>query len=65
MSQSLNDTEEQYQELLRKVDSLGGESGSLDSISQKVRMMKSDAEDLFNKAKDGIKELEGEYRKLI
>ncbi|XP_011475073.1 laminin subunit beta-2 [Oryzias latipes] len=58
LEQSLNDTEEQYQELLRKVDSLGGESGSLDTISQKVRMMKSDAEDLFNKAKDGIKELE-------
>ncbi|KAF6722452.1 Laminin subunit beta-4 [Oryzias melastigma] len=57
LEQSFNNTEERYKELLQKVESIG-DSGSLDSIQQKVRTMKSDAENLLNKAKDGIKQLD-------
>ncbi|XP_069025233.1 laminin subunit beta-1 [Embiotoca jacksoni] len=57
LERSLNDTEERYRELQMKVESLGGES-DLDSINQKAKEIKKDAEDLFSKAKTGIKQLD-------
>lgn len=43
-----------------KVESLG-EGGNLNSINQQVIKMKKDAEDLLNKAKSGIKQLDSKY----
>lgn len=57
LKQSLNDTENRYQELQRKVDSLGGESGGLNNINQKAKDMKKEAEDLLLKASKGIEQL--------
>lgn len=61
LSQSLNDTENRYQELQMKVDSLGGESGGLNSINQKAMDIKKEAEDLLSKATKGIDQLKSEY----
>ncbi|XP_034394038.1 laminin subunit beta-2 [Cyclopterus lumpus] len=57
LEQSLNDTEERYRELQVKVDSLGGASGDLNSINQKAKDIKKEAEDLFGKANKGIDQL--------
>ncbi|XP_078110423.1 laminin subunit beta-1 [Sander vitreus] len=57
LEQSLNDTENRYQELQMMVDSLGGESGGLDSINQKAKDIKKEAEDLLSKATKGIDQL--------
>ncbi|XP_037334341.2 laminin subunit beta-2 [Pungitius pungitius] len=57
LEQSLNDTEERYRELQMKVDSLGGESGGLNSINSKVKDIKKEAEDLLSKASQGIEQL--------
>ncbi|KAM8864103.1 laminin subunit beta-1 isoform 4-T6 [Spinachia spinachia] len=57
LEQSLNDTEERYRELQMKVDSLGGESGGLNSINSKVIEIKKEAEDLLSKASQGIEQL--------
>uniref|UniRef100_A0A3P8UUK8 Laminin, beta 2-like n=1 Tax=Cynoglossus semilaevis TaxID=244447 RepID=A0A3P8UUK8_CYNSE len=51
-------TEKQYQELQTKVNSLGGESGGLDSIHQRAMEIKKEADELLNKATNGIKQLE-------
>jgi len=48
-----------------KLESLGGESGNLNSTHQKAREMKKEAEDLLSKAKSGIKQLNSECMKLI
>lgn len=47
-----------------KVDSLGGESGGLNSINSKVKDIQKEAEDLLNKASQGIEQLRSEYTKL-
>ncbi len=47
-----------------KVDSLG-DSGDLDSINQKAKDIKKEAEDLLNKASKGIEQLRSEYMKLL
>lgn len=65
LSQSLNHTEKRYRELQMKVDSLGGESGGLNSINQKAKDMKKEAEDLLSKASKGIEQLRSEYMKLL
>lgn len=65
VSQSLNNTEKRYRELQMKVDSLGGESGGLDSINKKAMDIKKEAEDLLNKASKGIEQLRSEYTKLL
>ncbi|XP_070766889.1 laminin subunit beta-1 [Enoplosus armatus] len=57
LEQSLNDTEKRYHELQMKVDSLGGDSGGLNSINQKAMDIKKEAEDLLNKASKGIEQL--------
>lgn len=43
-----------------KVESLGEDSGNMGNIHQKARDMKKEAEDLLNKAKDGITKVNGE-----
>ncbi|XP_071783632.2 laminin subunit beta-1 isoform X1 [Centroberyx gerrardi] len=53
----LNETEERYRELQMKVDSLGRESGGLDTVNQRAKDMKKEAEDLLNKANKGIEQL--------
>uniref|UniRef100_A0A8D2ZRP9 Laminin, beta 2-like n=1 Tax=Scophthalmus maximus TaxID=52904 RepID=A0A8D2ZRP9_SCOMX len=58
LEQSLNDTEKRYSELRTKVDSLGGESGGLNSINQRAKDMKKEADDLLGKATSGMKQLE-------
>lgn len=63
--QSLNDTEKRYRELQMKVDSLGEGSGGLNSINQKAKDIKKEAEDLLNKASKGIEQLRSEYTKLF
>lgn len=57
LEQSLNDTEKRYRELQMKVDSLGGESGGLNTVNQRAKDMKKEAEDLLNKASKGIEQL--------
>lgn len=47
-----------------KVDSLG-DSGDLNSINQKAKDIKKEAEDLLNKASKGIEQLRSEYMKLL
>ncbi|XP_058498691.1 laminin subunit beta-2 [Solea solea] len=64
LEKSLNDTEERYRELRTKVDSLGGESGGLNSINQRAKDIQKEANDLLNKATNGIKELEKLEKKL-
>ncbi|XP_047459285.1 laminin subunit beta-2 isoform X2 [Mugil cephalus] len=56
LEKSFNDTEKQYLELRKKVDSLGG--GDLSEIHKRANDMKKEAEGLFKKAKDGIDELD-------
>ncbi|XP_040008988.1 laminin subunit beta-1 isoform X2 [Xiphias gladius] len=58
LEQSLNNTEKRYRELQTKVDSLGEESGGLNSINQRAMDIKKEADDLLNKATNGIKQLE-------
>ncbi|XP_028308812.1 laminin subunit beta-2 isoform X2 [Gouania willdenowi] len=58
LESSLNNTEQQYQELQMKLESLGGESGSLSNVNQRAKDIKKDAENLFNKARSGIKQLD-------
>lgn len=48
-----------------KVDSLDGVSGDLNSINQKAKDMKKEAEDLLSKATKGIEQLRSEYMKLL
>lgn len=43
-----------------KVESLGGESGGLNSINQKAKDIKKEAEDLLNVANKGMEQLMGE-----
>uniref|UniRef100_A0A667ZMI4 Laminin, beta 2-like n=1 Tax=Myripristis murdjan TaxID=586833 RepID=A0A667ZMI4_9TELE len=57
----MNETEERYRELQKKVESLGGESGGLDSVNERAKNMKKEAEDLLNKANKGIEQLKSEY----
>ncbi|XP_035015327.1 laminin subunit beta-2 [Hippoglossus stenolepis] len=64
LEQSFNHTEKRYHELRMKVDSLGAESGDLNSINQMAKDMKKEADDLLNKAKNGIKQLEKLEKKL-
>lgn len=47
------------------MDSLGEESGGLNSINQRAMDIKKEADDLLNKATNGIKQLESEYTKLL
>lgn len=47
------------------MDSLGGESGGLNSINKRAMDMKKEAEDLLNKASKGIEQLRSEYPKLL
>ncbi|CAL8238668.1 unnamed protein product, partial [Lota lota] len=56
VEQGLNQTEERYRELQDKVDSLGG-SGGLDSVNQRAKDMKKEAEDLLNTATKSIDQL--------
>lgn len=62
--QSFNDTDKLYRELQTKVESLGGESGDLNSINQRAKDIQKEAEYLLEKVKNGTKELESEYMKL-
>ncbi|XP_037540958.1 laminin subunit beta-1 [Nematolebias whitei] len=55
LGKSFNNTEKRFEELKIKIASLGPESGTLENIHQRARNMKKDAEDLLNKAKNGIK----------
>lgn len=57
LRQSLNDTELRYRELKMKVDSFGGDSGGLDTINQRAKNMKEEAEALLNNATKGIEQL--------
>uniref|UniRef100_A0A4W6G241 Laminin, beta 2-like n=1 Tax=Lates calcarifer TaxID=8187 RepID=A0A4W6G241_LATCA len=61
VEQSLNDTEKRYRELQMKVDSLGGEAGGLNTINQRAMDIKKEADNLLNKAKSGIRQLQSEY----
>lgn len=63
--QSLNDTEKRYRELQMKVESVGGESGGLGNINQKAKDMKKEAQDLLNKARNGIEQLKSESSQLL
>lgn len=56
-SQALNDTEERYNTLQKKVGALTGEAGSMIDINQKAKDMKSEAEELLNKATKKIEQL--------
>lgn len=58
--QSLNDTEEQYSKLQKKINTLGGGAGGLGNINKKAMDMKKEAEDLLNKATKGIEQLRSE-----
>lgn len=60
VSQSFNNTEKRFNELKIKVASLGPDSGALGNIHQKALSMKKDAEDLLNKASNGMKQLDSE-----
>uniref|UniRef100_A0A4W6G2C9 Laminin, beta 2-like n=1 Tax=Lates calcarifer TaxID=8187 RepID=A0A4W6G2C9_LATCA len=64
-SVDLNDTEKRYRELQMKVDSLGGEAGGLNTINQRAMDIKKEADNLLNKAKSGIRQLQSEYMKLL
>ncbi|XP_017266844.1 laminin subunit beta-1 [Kryptolebias marmoratus] len=64
LDKSFNNTEKRFNELKTKVASIGLESGTLNNIHDKVRNMTKDAEDLLNKAKDGIKELDNLEQKF-
>ncbi|KAM9750902.1 laminin subunit beta-1 isoform 1-T2 [Menidia menidia] len=57
LEQSLNSTEQEYRQLQIKLETLGGESGNLNETHQKAIKMKTDAEELLKKAKNGIKQL--------
>lgn len=57
LEKSLNDTELRYRELKMKVDSFGGDSGGLDTINQRAKNMKEEAEALLNNATKGIEQL--------
>lgn len=46
------------------MDSLGGESGGLNSINQRAKDMKKEADDLLGKATSGMKQLESEFTML-
>lgn len=59
-SQSLNDTEERYSKLKKKINALGGGTGGLGNINKKAMDMKKEAEDLLNKATAGIEQLRSE-----
>uniref|UniRef100_A0A673CE11 Laminin subunit beta-1 n=1 Tax=Sphaeramia orbicularis TaxID=375764 RepID=A0A673CE11_9TELE len=48
---------QRYRELQMKVGSFGDESGGLDSIHQRAKNMKKEAEDLLNKASKGMEQL--------
>lgn len=48
-----------------KVDSLGGEAGGLNTINQRAMDIKKEADNLLNKAKSGIRQLQSEYMKLL
>lgn len=58
--QSLNNTEEWYSELQKKINALGGGTGGLGNINKKAMDMKKEAEDLLNKATKGIEQLRSE-----
>ncbi|KAF3696520.1 Laminin subunit beta-2 [Channa argus] len=64
LEQSLNDTEQRYNELRTKLDSLGGDSGGLNRINQKANDIKKEAEFLLEKAKNGTEQLEMLERKF-
>lgn len=59
-SQVLNDTEKRYETLQKKVGSLTGESGTIININQKAMDMKSEAEELLDKAVKKIEQLRSE-----
>lgn len=59
-SQVLNDTEKRYETLQKKVGSLTGESGTIININQKAVDMKSEAEELLDKAVKKIEQLRSE-----
>lgn len=59
-SQVLNDTEKRYETLKKKVGSLTGESGTIININQKAMDMKSEAEELLDKAVKKIEQLRSE-----
>lgn len=59
-SQVLNDTEKRYEMLQKKVGSLTGESGTIININQKAMDMKSEAEELLDKAVKKIEQLRSE-----
>lgn len=59
-SQVLNDTEKRYETLQKKVSSLTGESGTIININQKAMDMKSEAEELLDKAVKKIEQLRSE-----
>ncbi|XP_005744725.1 laminin subunit beta-2 isoform X1 [Pundamilia nyererei] len=58
LEQSLNNTEKQYRELQMKIESLGGVSGGLKDINQRVKDLKEDAEKWLKNATSGIRELD-------
>lgn len=60
VSQKLNDTEERYSELQKKINALGGGTAGLGNINKKAMDMKKEAEDLLNKATKGIEQLRSE-----
>nr|XP_015824219.2 laminin subunit beta-2 isoform X1 [Nothobranchius furzeri]XP_054602176.1 laminin subunit beta-2 isoform X1 [Nothobranchius furzeri] len=64
LERNLNDTEKRYQELLLKMESLGGAAGDLSSIHQKAKDMKKNAEDLLNDAMSGIQQLDDLERRF-
>lgn len=48
-----------------KVESLGGESGGLNSINQKAKDIQKEAEYLLEKVKNGTEQLHSEYIMLL
>lgn len=53
----LNDTQERYDTLQKKIGSLPGEAGSVVNINQKAMDMKSEAEELLDNAIKKIEQL--------
>ncbi|XP_063064024.1 laminin subunit beta-2 [Engraulis encrasicolus] len=55
LQEGLSEAEQRYDELTKKVESLGG--GAVGNINQRAKDMKKEADDLLTKAKEGIKKL--------
>uniref|UniRef100_W5N6F6 Laminin subunit beta-2 n=1 Tax=Lepisosteus oculatus TaxID=7918 RepID=W5N6F6_LEPOC len=65
IEQEMENVEQKFKELQKKVDGMNGGSGAIDDIDKKLKDIKKDAEDLLNKANNGmtaLDDLEKRYR---